>query len=66
MNIKRYHLLYPEDRWVSADDIERWYWDAVSDNEMGEEYINVHCLDIETMIAGLSDMGFITLERTDQ
>jgi hypothetical protein len=56
-----YHILYPEDRLVSDDQIESWFMDALADNEIGPDYRDARTPD--EMAEALEDMGFISLAR---
>ena len=61
MSTKTFALLYPERRSVSADTIERWYFDAVANGELIYEHDST-----EDMADALADVGFITLAEDQE
>lgn len=60
---RMYHLLYPEDKWVSEDKIESWFWDAVKDGDIRPSDWFTHTPTIDKMVEALSDIGCITLAK---
>ena len=59
-----FNLVYPERRKVSHEQIIMWYYDAVYNDEISEEYLNAE--DPLDMAHGLSDAGFITFDTPDE
>lgn len=53
------HIIYPEDRWVSADTILDWYRDAIADGVV-EKPDQPDALNVYDAIEALNDIGFIT------
>jgi hypothetical protein len=60
---KTYWLLYPENRIVTAEKIQMWHLDAVSNGECEGD---IDQDDIEGAIAQLEDAGLITVARVSQ
>lgn len=57
-----YHILYPENRIVSAEKIVGWYQDAVSDGEC-EAIEGDPTLNVRLCALALDDAGLISLGR---
>jgi hypothetical protein len=58
----KFWIVWPEQRFVSADQIRTWYSDAVANGEMAREYLDL--TDVGRMAEGLSDAGMITLGQS--
>jgi hypothetical protein len=54
-----FEIIWPDNRWVSIEQIKLWYGDAVANGEAEETELN----DPEEMARELSSMGHITLGR---
>ncbi len=54
-------IIWPERRWISAKQIESWFADGVTNNEIDPGYL--HAKTTREMAAALSDAGIITLGR---
>lgn len=50
------YIIYPEKRWVSAEQITSWYLDAVANGQVQ----NRHCIRTWDMAGELEDIGLIT------
>ena len=54
-----FRILYPYEGFMSADEIERRYMDALAANEIGLDYLDARTP--QDMAEALDDMGFIRL-----
>ena len=55
------HLIYPEDRYVTEDQIKVWHGDAVANGDVGM-YGPHETPTLDDMIFDLEDIGFITVK----
>lgn len=58
---KQYHILYPDDRWVTTETIQGWACDIKMD--MGCESVYPQDIDIKEAINLLEDRGLITIAK---
>lgn len=56
---KRFHIIYPDDRYVDEDKIRVWFTDALDNGELSDE--DVYSVDDQAM--ALHQAGLITLAR---
>jgi hypothetical protein len=56
---RKYHVLYPNDMWLTEDDIERRFRDAIAANELCTNYLDARTPD--DMADALHEAGFIRL-----
>jgi len=60
------YIIWPEKRFVDADTINSWYSDAVSNNEIAEEFLDIPKDNILQQGLALSDAGLITLGNQEE
>ncbi len=53
----RFHMIYPEDRWVNEAFICAWYADLLADGEIDDPG---HEVDLYEAMDALSDLGVAT------
>ena len=63
---KRFHIIYPDDRYVDEDKIRVWFTDALDNGELSDEDAyecgqKVYSVDDQAM--ALHQAGLITLAR---
>lgn len=59
---KRFYIIYPENRFVTSSQMKMWYYDAVANDEIAREYLDLD--DTARMAEALSDAGIITLGQS--
>jgi hypothetical protein len=60
----KFWIIWPENRFVSENQMKTWYFDAVANNEISREYLDLK--DVSKMAAALNDAGLITLGQSIQ
>lgn len=58
------YIVYPEQRWVSLEQLQTWFTDAVANGSIAPEYLSAK--GVEDMGMALDDAGVITLGRPPQ
>ncbi len=59
MSEQKFRIVWPECRFVSANQIKVWYHDGVANGDIGRDYLGLE--DVSKMAAALHDAGTITL-----
>lgn len=58
-NVTKFWIIWPESRFVTEHQMKTWYFDAVANNQIAREYLDL--ADVAKMAEALSDAGLITL-----